>query len=114
MWTLVVIAGLVLTAAVMAFWDEIREWLNNTAADVVQKYISYDARKAMQRAICKADRVINKVRNKSRIYFRKNRMDTTYEVVTTEMSAPVQEFDNDFLNNLQQQKELIQQFDYKG
>lgn len=41
------ILGALAMGAITYFWDDIKNWLNNTAADVVQKYIGYDARRAM-------------------------------------------------------------------
>lgn len=109
-----VILGAVLTGALLRFWDDIRAWLNNTAANVVQRYIGYDARKAMQRAVCVADRVMNKLRNTSKIYYKKNAMDDYLDVVTVRTSAPIYEFDEEIQEKLSKQGQLEQQFGYKG
>ena len=45
--------GALAMSLVTRFWNDIKDWLNNTAADVVQRYIGYDARRAMQKAVNK-------------------------------------------------------------
>lgn len=109
--------GLALGAAAMAlvtaFWEDIKDWLNNTAADVVQKYIGYDARKAMQKAINKADRVMNKIRNVSQVYYRSDPLATHYDKVTMEVNAPTYEFDDEFVKTMDEQGSLVQEMKYE-
>ena len=109
-----VLVGAILTGALLYFWNDIKEWLNNTAADVVQRYIGYDARQAMQRAICVADRVVNMIRTRSQVYYKRNRLDTYYDKVVLEASAPVYEFDVDILLELDKKGKLEQEFQYRG
>lgn len=109
--------GLFLGASAMAlvtsFWNDIKDWLNNTAADVVQKYIGYDARKAMQKAVNKADRVVNKIRNVSQVYYRSDPLATHYDKVTMEVTAPTYEFDKEFLKTMDEQGSLVQEMQYQ-
>ena len=109
-----VLIGSLLTGALLAFWDDIKEWLNNTAADVVQQYIGYDAKKAMQRAVCKAERIVDKIRNRSVVYYKKNKMDKYYDKVTLEMEAPVYEFDQEVLDEIKKNNYIVQEMEYKG
>lgn len=109
-----VLVGAILAGAMLAFWDDIKEWLNNTAADVVQKYIGYDARKAMQRAICVADRVVNKIRTRSTVYYKRERLDTHVDKVVLEATAPVYEFDEEVLNEIQAKGSIAQEMKYYG
>lgn len=45
------VLGAVLLTAIDRFWNDIAGWLNNTAANAVEKVLGYDARKFMQRAV---------------------------------------------------------------
>lgn len=109
-----ILVGAILTGALLYFWNDIKDWLNNTAADVVQRYIGYDARKAMQRAICVADRLINKVRVRSKVYYKRDWLATVIDVVTIETTAPEYEFDTDVLDEIKEKGELEQEFVFKG
>lgn len=110
----VIVGAVLMVGAFLYFWNDIKEWLNNTAANVVQKYIGYDARKAMQKAICTVDRVVNTIQIRSQIYYKRNRLDTFYDKVTLEASAPVYEFDEKILSEIQQKGKWVQEFQYKG
>ena len=99
-------------ALVTKFWNEVRDWLNHTAADVVQRYIGYDARKAMQKAVCKADRIINKIRNIAQVYYRSTPLATYYDKVTMEVTDSTANFDKEFLNTIDQQGSIVQEMNY--
>lgn len=109
-----VLVGAVLTGALLYFWNDIRDWLNNTAADVVQKYIGYSARQAMQKAVCAVDRVVNMLRTKADVYYKQNRLDTYYDKVTLEAEAPAREFDAKVLSEIDEKGTLIQELEYRG
>ncbi len=104
--------GVIAMGLVTKFWNDIKDWLNNTAADVVQKYIGYDARKAMQKAVNRADRVMNKIRNVSDIYYRSDPLATHYQKVTVEITAPTSEFDDRFIRTIEKERVLTQEMDY--
>ncbi len=109
-----ILVGAALTGALLYFWDDIKAWLNNTAANVVEQYIGYDARKAMQRAICVVDRVVNKIRTRSKIYYKRDRLDTLIDEVTIEATAPVYEFDEEVLDAIKRKGKLEEQFVFKA
>ena len=108
-----VMVGCARTGVFLRFWDEIREWLNHTAADIVQKYIGYDARQAMQRAVCRVDRVVDRIRQMPTVYYKRNRLDTHFDKVTYEATAPVYEFDRKILNEIEQKGQLVQEMEYR-
>ncbi len=118
-WVIVgaIVGGMVLGAVALKlvekFWDSIKDWLNNTAADVVQKYIGYDARRAMQKAVNKADRFMNKIRNVSQVYYRSDPLATHYDKVTMETSAPTYEFDEEFIKTINEQRVLTTKMEYR-
>ncbi|MQN01065.1 MAG: hypothetical protein DUD27_07705 [Lachnospiraceae bacterium] len=105
--------GILAMSLIKRFWNDIRDWLNNTAADVVQKYLGYDARKAMQKAVNRADRVMNKIRNVAQVYYRKDPLATHYDKVTMETTAPTYEFDDEFVKTVNEQGSLSQEMEYK-
>lgn len=106
--------GAAVVGAVAAFWDQIRDWLNNTAANAVEKVLGYNARQKMHRAIAKIDRVMDKVRNRSVVFTKRDQLDTTYDKVTLYSEASCYEISNDVLNEIAQKGELVQEFGYKG
>jgi hypothetical protein len=68
----------------------------------------------MHRAIAKIDRVIDKVRNRSTIYTKKNNLDTHFLKTEIIREAPVYEIDREVLDEIKKQGELVQEFGYKG
>jgi hypothetical protein len=106
--------GAVATAALVTFWDDIKEWLNNVAADAVERVFGYGARNTMHRAIAKVDRVMNKVRSKSTIFAKQNKLDTHFVKTEIVAEAPVYEVDNGILEEIRKKGELVQEFGYKG
>lgn len=109
-----VLVGAVLAGALLYFWNDIKAWLDNTAADVVQQYIGYNARKAMQRAVCVVDRVVNNLRTRAVVYYKRDRLDTYYDKVTLEATAPLYEFDEDVLAKIKENGKLEQELKFMG
>ena len=109
-----VLIGAVLTGALYYFWDDIRQWLNNTAANAVGKLLGYNARQNMIRAVCVVDRVMNNLHTRSYVYYKRNRLDTYLDKVTLEADAPVSEFDDEVLREINNKGQLIQEFGYRG
>lgn len=109
-----VLVGAVLTGALLYFWNEIRDWLNNTAANAVERVLGYGARKAMQRAICVVDRIVNTLRTRAQVYYKRNRFDTYYDKVTLEATAPVYEFEEEILEEIQRKGKLEQELQFRG
>ncbi|MFJ8258559.1 hypothetical protein ACIQ4Z_15030 [Peribacillus asahii] len=108
------ILGGLAAGVLVTFWDEIKQWLNQVAADAVEKVFGYKARQTMHRAIAKIDRVMDKVRNTSTIYTKKNPLDTHFVKTDIIAEAPVHEIDQQVLNEIQKKKTLVQEFEYKG
>lgn len=108
-----VILGAIATGALITFWDKISSWLNNVAADVVEKSFGYSARNKMQRAVAKIDRVMDKIRNRSTIFVKENRLDTHYLKTEIEAEADVYDIDSKIIDEIRSKKELVQEFEYK-
>lgn len=95
------------------FFSGVWEWLDNTAADVVQQYLGYDAREAIIKASCRAYRENNNIRVIAQVYYCDKKSASSFDKITMEGSSPVAEFDDDFLQIITKQGELIQEKDYK-
>lgn len=109
-----VLVGAALTGALLYFWNDIKEWLNNTAANAVEKVLGYNARKGMQRAVCIVDRVVNMVRNHAVIYTKSNKLATYMDKVTLEANVPVYEIDDEVIRKIREQGKLEQELQFKG
>lgn len=108
-----VIVGGLLVGAIAKFWDEIRDWLNNVAADFVEKHLGYNARQKMLKATSKVDRIVNKIRNTSVVYTRKNRLDNYLDKTTIIGEEDVYEVDQEVLNKIKQDGGMVQKFEYR-
>ncbi len=106
------IAAPVLQELLKGFWTQIRDWLNGTAADVVQKYIGYDARKALHKAVNKVDHVVNMIRNTTWAYYRSTPDARYYDKVKMTTEAPDYEFNSDLVNNLEVDEFSMNTMDY--
>lgn len=104
--------GIVATGVLVSFWDEIRKWLNNVAADFVENTFGYSARNKMQKAIVKIDKVMDKVRNRSTIFVKENRLDTHYLKTEIVAEADAYSFDSKVLEEIRNKKELVEEFKY--
>lgn len=104
--------GAAATGALVAFWDEIRNWLNNVAADIVERTFGYSARNKMQRALVKIDKVMDKVRNRSTIFVKENPLDTHYLKTDIIAEADVYSVDSKVLEEIRNKKELVEEFKY--
>ena len=105
--------GAVAVAGITAFWDKIRVWLNNSAANAVEKVLGYGARERMHRAVCTIDRAMNVIRNKTVVYTKKNELDTMFDKVTMSGKANPYEIDKDVLAELNKKQVLVQEFGYR-
>lgn len=108
-----VLLGAISAGVIATFWDNIMGWLNNVAANVVEEVFGYSARDKMQKAITKIDRVMDKVRNRSTIFIKENRLDTHYLKTEIEAEADVCEIDDKVIEEIRNKKELVQEFQYK-
>lgn len=107
------IVGVCLAGAVGVFWDNIREWLQNTAANAVEKMFGYNARQNMLKAISKVDRLMNKVRNHSVVYSKLSPFDTTYVETKIVAEANVEDIDYEVLDEIRKNGSIKQTFEYK-
>lgn len=105
-------AGVIAAGALTVFWDEIKNWLTNVAADVVERAFGYSARDKMQRALVKIDRVMDKIKNKSTIFVKENRLDTYYLKTEIEAEAPVSSVDTKVLEEIRKKGQLVQEYTY--
>lgn len=109
-----VLLGGAMIGFLVTFWDDIRHWLNNVAADAVERIFGYKARHTMQRAIAKVDRVMDVVRNRATIYVKDDPLSEYISKVDVIGEAPAHEIDEKVLNEIQERKTLVQEFEYKG
>lgn len=107
------IAGGLLTGAIAIFWDQIKDWLNNVAADFVEKHLGYNARQKMQKAVSTVNRVMNKIRNTSIVYSKRNRTDNYFDKTTIVGEEEVYEVDQKVLDDIKQKGSIVQEFEYR-
>ena len=100
-------------AALVAFWDDIKDWLNNTAADLVERHFGYSARQNMYKAVAVVDRIVNKIRQKQVVYSKNSPTDTYYNKVTEVREGQVTDVDSDVLEVLgRNDNHLAREADY--
>lgn len=105
------IAGGVIMAR---FWDKIKNWLNNVAADAVERAFGYSARNNMQKAVAIVDKLMDRIRNTSTIYTKKSPSETYYDKTTIVSEAGINNIDEDIINTIaNHNNQMIQVFDYK-
>lgn len=108
------VAGTVTVACLVAFWDEIKQWLDNVAADWVERHLGYNARTHMQKAVAMINRVMSKIKNKTIVYSKRNSTDLYFDKTTIIAEAPVSSIDDDVLEEIRKNKnQLVQEFIYK-
>lgn len=112
-WLLAGALGVGIAAAIVVFWDEIKSWLNNVAADVVERTLGYNARQNMYRAITRIDRVMDIVRNRTVVYYKKNHFSDMYDKVTLGADAKCYDIDSEVLDEIKNKNELVQEFIYR-
>lgn len=106
--------GAVATTAIVAFWDDIREWLNSVAADAVEKAFGYSARNRMHRAVAKVNRVINKIRNNTVVYTKRNSLDEYYDKTTIIAEDDVYNIGEDVVKEINKKGEIVQEYKYNA
>ena len=103
-------------SSITKFWNDIKDWLNNTAADVVQPYVGYDARKALRRAVITAERCDEDICVIAHVYYQSDPLATHYDKVTMKVTmkvtAPTYEFDDEFIKTINEQQILTQEIQY--
>ena len=109
-----VVAGALIGGAVLAsFWDDIKDWLNNVAADAVEKSFGYEARNHLQKAIVFIDKGITNLKNTSVIYTKRSPFSKSYDKTTVHAEADVEDIDRDILREIEKHdNKVTQTFDY--
>ncbi|MDR1532903.1 MAG: hypothetical protein LBS62_12140 [Clostridiales bacterium] len=59
------LAGLAVGAVLTKYWDNIRAWLNNEAADWVERNLGYKARRGLFKAVSVADTIFRQLNGRS-------------------------------------------------
>lgn len=94
------LAGAAVAAIALAvFWDKVKNWLNNTAANAVERVLGYGARQQMQKAVCTADRLFGMVRVSARIFTKPN-VFSSARVVNVELEMPEGDVGQTVLNQM--------------
>lgn len=108
------VAGAVAVSCLVAFWDGIKNWLDNVAADWVERHLGYNARTHMQKAVSIVNRIVNKIRNKTVVYSKRNSTDLYFDKTTIVAEAPVSSIDEDVLEEIRKnQNQIVQEFVYR-
>lgn len=108
------IVGVIATGVIGKFWENIKNWLNNNAANAVEKYLGYNARQFMFRATSTIDKVVNKIKNRTIVYTKKNRLDNYYSKVTLEAEAEPYQIDQEVLRKIEAERQLVNDFEFRG
>lgn len=106
--------GAVVATCLVTFWDDVKNWLNNTAANFIERKLGYGARARMHRAVSRVDRFMDKVRNRAAIYMKRNELDTYFEKTTMVAEAQPYEIGQAVLNEIDKNNELVQEFGYRS
>lgn len=108
------VLGAVLLTAIDRFWDSIAAWLNNTAANAVEKVLGYDARRFMLRAVANVSKIRDRLQNKTIVYTRQSALDTHIHKVTLGSTASVYEQENDVKDLFERESTQIKEFEYQN
>ena len=112
-----IVAGFVvgmIIGAIDRFWNNIAEWLNNTAANAVEKVLGYDAKRFMHKAVATVTKLHDKLNNSSVIYTRQSALDTHIHKVTIKSVAPVYEQEEEVRELFEKESKQIKEFEYKN
>ena len=101
-------------AALVHFWEDIKNWLNTVAADAVEKMFGYNARQNMHKAVAIVDRVMNKIKNTSVVYSKKSPTSTYFDKTTIKAETGIENVEEDVLRELQKNgNRITQTFEYQ-
>lgn len=110
----VIAAGIVIASlTVLHFWEDIASWLNNVAANAVERKFGINARKLMQKAVCRITRVMDKINNVARVFLKADRTGFLRQI-DIKATAPIYELDEDVRKELDNKKELVNNFTFNG
>ncbi len=107
------VIGGVLVAAMARFWDSIASWLNNTAANSVEKALGYNARKFMQRAVATVTKIHDRLFNSTVVYTKKDALDTHIHRVTITSNAPLYSQEDEVKEEFEKENVQVKEFEYK-
>lgn len=108
-----ILLGAVVGAALIAFWDSIKHWLDTVAADWVERKLGYGARNRMQKAVAMVNRVMQKVRNRAIIYTKRYANDLYFDKTTIVCETGIENIEEDVRQELAKQGTLVQEFEYR-
>lgn len=108
------VIGAVLVTAIDRFWNDIAGWLNNTAANAVEKVLGYDAKRFMQRAVANVTKIHDRLHNKTVVYTRQSALDTHIHKVTLSSTAPVYEQEDEVKELFARENTQVNEFVYHG
>ena len=101
-------------AALVAFWDDIKNWLNTVAADAVEKTFGYSARQNIHKAVAVVDKIIDKIKNNSVVYSKKSPTSTYFDKTTITAETGIENIEEDVLKELNKNGgRITQTFDYR-
>lgn len=107
------IIGALAVGAIATFWDDVKSWLNNTAANAVESVLGYGARQKMHRAVSKVDRLVNIVRNRSTVYTKEDTNSTHMYKTQIEATISSYEISDDVLKEIANKGEIVGEFEYR-
>ncbi|KAI4451132.1 hypothetical protein C823_005681 [Eubacterium plexicaudatum ASF492] len=107
------LAGAVAITVIDRFWEDIAHWLNNTAANAVERVLGYNAKKNMHRAVTTISKVRDYLHNTTVVYTKENPMDSFLQKVTYETDAPVYQIDTEVVEEIKKQGEIVKAFEYR-
>ena len=109
--TFLIVGAIMGGAALVHFWDDIKNWLNQVAGDAVERLFGYQARQNIHKAVAIIDRVVNKIKNTSVIYSKKSPTATYFDKTTVTAETGIQNVEADVLKELSKNgNRLTQEF----
>lgn len=109
-----ILIGTVAASCLITFWDDIRVWLNNTAANAVERVLGYGARERMHKATAKIDRIVNKIRNNTVVFTKKSNLEAYYDKTTIVAETSTYEIPDDVINEINKNGSIVQVFEYRS
>ncbi|MGL4875347.1 MAG: hypothetical protein ACRC30_11925 [Clostridium sp.] len=100
------------TGLIVKFWESIANWLNTTVCDYIEKKFGYKGRQGLQRAVTKISKVMNKVRNTSVIYTKRDRLDEYIDKTTIVTEGETSKIPQEVLNKIEKGP-IEQEFTYE-
>jgi hypothetical protein len=114
---IVAAVGALLVGILARYWEDIRRWLNTTAADAVERALGYEARRNMHMAVSVADRVFRMFQGRAvatnvSTVFTLN-ADNTYGKVQMLNNIPAEELGQEYLNEMRT-ADNVMEMDYRS